>query len=113
MKPMTTERRNELSWAKNAKLIRLGIYDVGIVLGAILLADKTAMVAGFWPLRLGQYSPEEISVFSALALWVGLIFKRYSEMKAIETVEKGLDRDELERETGPLSRDELKNLGLD
>ena len=53
-----------------------------------------------------------MSVFFALALWVGLIFGRYSDAKAVETLDKGLDRDELEKEVGPLSRDELKNLGL-
>jgi hypothetical protein len=67
------------------------------------------MPSKFWA---GQGSPEEVSVFFALALWVGLIFGRYSDAKAVETLDKGLDRDELEKEVGPLSRDELKNLGL-
>jgi hypothetical protein len=112
----TAELRQELSWAKNAKLIRQGVYDVGILLGAVLLADKIDIIAKVWPwpehaidepaLRAGAW-------LFALALWIGIIFKRNADWKAIARLEKGLDRDEVEREMGrSLSNDELKNLGL-
>lgn len=102
---MTAEQRNELGWAKNAKIIRLGVYDIGILIGAVLLADR---VGELWP----QY---EFGAFAgAVFMWVGMVFSRYTDWKAIAVLEKGLDRDELERETGQrLNKDELKNLGLD
>src|SRR5262245_11668751 len=45
-------------------------------------------------------SPEAVAVFVALAWWIGLWFQRYRDWHSVDRLEKGLDRDELERETG-------------
>jgi hypothetical protein len=115
MESMTAKQRNELSWAKNAKLIRQGVYDVGIVLGAILLAGKADMIAEtISKFQSGGHSIEEVATLFALCLWIGLFFKRYRDWHSVDHLEKTLDRDELERELGrDLDTDELRNFGLD
>jgi len=114
MEPMTAQERNELSWAKNAKMVRLGVYDVGILLGAILLASKADMIAKAVSEFGSGVSTEGTALLGALALWVFTLFARYRDWHSVDRLEKGLDRDELEREMGRnLEKDELKNLGLD
>ena len=95
MRLMTAEERQELSWAKNAKIVRQGVYDVGILIGGILLAGN---VAKFWP---AQHPPTEVIdwveltvLWGALGLWLGMIIRRYEDWKAIAVLEKHLDRDE-------------------
>jgi hypothetical protein len=47
-------------------------------------------------------------------LWIGMIWSWHRDSKSIDRLEKGLDREELERETGrTLDKDELKNYGFD
>src|SRR5262245_4703015 len=102
---MTDEERNSCEWAKNAKAVRMGVYDVGILIGAILLADK---IGELWP----QYN--SAAFVGASIMWVGTLFSRYSDWRAVDGLEKGLNRDELERERDkPFTKEELKNLGLD
>ena len=89
---LTAELRQELSWAKNAKLIRQGVYDVGILLGAILLADQIDIIAKLWPWP--EHPTEEqtlhvVAFLFALALWVGMVFNRYADWNAIAAIEKG------------------------
>jgi len=75
MEIMTADQRNDLIWAKNAKMVRLGVYDV---------------------------------------ILVGMVLNRYADGKSIDRQEKGLTRDELEREQGVrFTKEELKDLGLD
>jgi hypothetical protein len=108
---LTADQRNELVWAKNAKMVRLGFYDVGIVLGAILLADKAHMITEM--MSKSGFSVEDGAVLFALALWLGMIFQRYRDWHSVDRLEKGLDREELERKFGrTLSEKELKNFGL-
>jgi len=35
MEIMTADQRNDLIWAKNAKMVRLGVYDVGILVAGV------------------------------------------------------------------------------
>jgi len=90
---MEVQLRNEVSWAKNAKMVRIGVYDVGIVLGAILLSGKTDTLAqAVKSLSLGvPSSPETVAVSFALLLWIGMVFIRYRDWHAVERIEKGLD----------------------
>jgi hypothetical protein len=47
-------------------------------------------------------------------MWVGMVLNRYADGKSIDRQEKGLTRDELEREQGVrFTKEELKDLGLD
>jgi hypothetical protein len=110
MEQMTAEQRHELSWVKNAKIIRQGVYEVGILLGAILLAGQADIVAKVWPWP--EFPMREIIFGLAVIWWVEMIFHRATEWKSIAGLEKALDRDELEREIGrELEKDEAKNLG--
>ena len=105
MEIMTADQRNDLIWAKNAKMVRLGVYDVGILVAGVLL---TAKVGELWP----QY--EIVAFVAAVSMWVGMILNRYADGKSIDRQEKGLTRDELEREQGVrFTKEELKDLGLD
>jgi hypothetical protein len=112
---MTAEERNKLDRARNFKAVRVGIYDVGIVLGAILLADKADLIWGavrFWQ-HAGDLTVRETAICIALILWIGLIVARYRDWHAVDHLEKSLDRDELERRAGVrLTTEEAKNLGL-
>ena len=47
-----------------------------------------------WP----NYPIEKVAFTVALALWLSMILNRYADWRAVARLEKGLDRDELERE---------------
>jgi hypothetical protein len=85
---LTAEFRRELSWEKSAKIVRLGVYDVGILIGALFISEKAAK---FWP--------EYELVFLALAFigWFGIILNRATDWRSIQTIEKELDRDDVKR----------------
>jgi hypothetical protein len=87
-RPLTTERRQELDRLKNARAIREAIYDAAILIGAALLYDD---VSKLWP-QSGNY----IFVV-ACGLWVGAVFQRYRDWKAISFLEQRLTEDEIER----------------
>ena len=106
----TAEKRKELIGAKSAKMIRQGVYEVGILIGAVLLTDNVAKF-GLGP----EYTRhiESIGLVIAGYLWIGMIWSWHRDSKSIDRLEKGLDREELEREMGrTLTKDELKNYGL-
>jgi hypothetical protein len=106
---MTPTERQELSWAKNAKLVRQGIYDVGILIGAVLIAGETAKFDH-------EHGPfiAAIGLVVAFCLWLDMIRDRRADGKSVAFLEKALDRAELEQEVGrKLNSDELKNYGLD
>jgi len=43
---LSAEKRNEFDRAKNAKAIRVTLYELGIFIGALYLADKSGEI---WP----------------------------------------------------------------
>ena len=105
MELMTAEERKELGAVKNAKMIRQGVYDIGILIATVLLADQVGEL-------LPQY--KGIAFGLGVGMWVAMLISRYYDWKSVDRLEKALTRDELKRESGhEYSKDELKNLGLD
>jgi hypothetical protein len=89
----TAEERKELIGAKSATMIRQGVYEVGVLIGAILLPDKLGKLFPEYAVHI-----ETIGLIFALCVWVWvIIWGAYRDWKSVERLEKGLDRDELER----------------
>jgi hypothetical protein len=87
---LSTQKRTEFGRTKHAKAIRVGVYDHGIFIGGLFLADRVAdRVAQHWP----QYAIPAFIVIVAAALSF-LFTKRYKDLKSIEFIEDQMSRDE-------------------
>jgi hypothetical protein len=83
------ELETMLRQASSTRAIRIAIYDVGIVLGAILLADKAPNVLErAWNSPWKWDSTSDLATFVALIMWLGLIGTRFSEWRALSNLEK-------------------------
>ena len=86
---LSAEQRNEFDRAKNAKAIRVTLYEVGIFIGALYLANK---VGEIWP----QYGAAVVT--GVLGMWIALIISRQKDWKSLSFLEERLNRDEDERD---------------
>ena len=85
--------RSELSLAANGRAIRLAIYDVGIVLGGILLIDNVPdFLVRAWNSPWEWHSIKDFAVFLALVMWLGLIGSRWTDWRSLSYLEKRLEK---------------------
>jgi len=81
---LNTEQRNEFYRAKHAKSVKAAMYELGVLISTLYLADKAAE---FWP----QYKEPAFMVSVAMLLSMIALVRR--NWKSMATLEKGLKSD--------------------
>jgi hypothetical protein len=89
---LTAERRNEMDRAKLGRAIRVSIYELGALIGAIYFSTVADMKLEPWSLRA-------VVMGLAVGLWIYMITSALSEWKSLRFLEKRLDEDLDKRES--------------
>jgi hypothetical protein len=83
---LTAERRNELDRAKNGKAIRLAIYELGTLVGAIYFSSLV-------DLKFEPFTLRAAIMGLAVGLWVYMISSTFREWRSLTFLENRLDED--------------------
>jgi hypothetical protein len=93
---LSNQDRSEFDWVKSSKLVRLGVYEAGILIGALLVAPQIDHAfGGVWPWP--DYPLGKIVLLIGLALWISMVFRFNEDRKSIQRIDD-LERDDLARE---------------
>jgi ATP/ADP translocase len=88
---LSAERRNELDRAKNGKAIRVVLYKLGVLIGAIYFSTILDLQFQPWTLRAATMG-------MAVGLWVYMITALIRDYRSLTFLEKRLDEDLDKRE---------------
>lgn len=81
---MTTEFRSEIYQAAQTKAMKVTLYEIGLLIGLMYLADKAAI-------RWFQYA--DAALAAVMGFWVYLAFEAWRSWRSLVFLERALDAD--------------------